>query len=313
MTARDCTPESAEREAEQPRLAVVIPAYNEEHGVGESLPSLFRALQGGTPPAEVLVVDDGSLDDTARASERLLAEHADARLLRHDENRGYGAALKTGILATEAELIAITDADGTYPSDRLPELCAKLVAEGHDMVVGARTGANVSIPLVRRPVKWVLARLIDVIADARVPDANSGLRVFRRDVVLRFLPLLPDGFSFTTTITLAMLVNGYRVAFVPIDYHHRVGRSKISPIRDTLRFVRLIVMVGLYFAPLRVFMPFAGFLFLLAVLWALVSYFLLGELADVSTLVIVMASVQVASLGLLAELINRRLHNDLER
>ncbi len=313
MTARDCTPESAEREAEQPRLAVVIPAYNEEHGVAESLPSLFRALQGRTPPAEVLVVDDGSLDDTARASERLLAERADARLLRHDENRGYGAALKTGILATEAELIAITDADGTYPSDRLPELCAKLVAEGHDMVIGARTGANVSIPLVRRPVKWVLARLINAVADARVPDANSGLRVFRRDVVLRFLPLLPDGFSFTTTMTLAMLVNGYRVAFVPIDYHHRVGRSKISPFRDTLRFVRLIAMVGLYFAPLRVFMPFAGVLFLLAVLWALVSYFLLGELADVSTLVIVMASVQVASLGLLAELINRRLHNDLER
>ena len=294
-------------------LAVVVPAYNEEHGVAESLPDLFHALEGGVAKSEVIVVDDGSADATARECEKLLAPREGARLFRHPVNRGYGAALKTGILASEADLIAITDADGTYPSDRLPDLCAKLLDEGYDMVVGARTGDNVSIPLIRWPVKWVLARLVNAIARTRVPDANSGLRVFRRDVAMRFLPFLPDGFSFTTTITLGMLVNGYRVAFVPIDYYHRVGRSKIAPVRDTLRFVRLIVMVGLYFAPLRVFMPFAGILFLLAILWAVFSYLVLGRLADVSTLVIVMASVQVASVGLLAELINRRLHNELKR
>ena len=106
-------------------------------------------------------------------------------------------------------------------------------------------------------------------------------------------------------------MNGYRVAFVPIDYYTRVGKSTIAPIRDTLRFIRLIVMVGLYFAPLRVFVPLAGVLFLLAVAWGFFSYLVLGRLADVSTLIVVMASVQVASVGLLAELINRRLHNDV--
>ena len=203
MTRQETPP----AQADEATLTVVVPAYNEEHGIPRSLPELFDAVSGDGLTGEVIVDDDGSLDATVAACDELMAGRNDARLLRHARNRGYGAALKTGILASEANLIAITDADGTYPSDRLAELCAMLLDEGYDMVVGAQTGDNVQIPLIRRPVKWVLARLVNVIARTRVPDANSGLRVFRRDVAVRFLPFLPDGFSFTTTITMGMLVN----------------------------------------------------------------------------------------------------------
>ena len=236
-------------------LTVVVPVFNEEGGVAGVVEKLETALDEiSLGPTDVVVVDDGSTDGT-RTVLAEAARNGDLKVLRHDSNLGYGAALKTGILSSEAELVCITDADGTYPAERIGDLCRRLREADLDMVVGARTGASVKIPLVRKPAKWFLNRMVNFVARRRVPDVNSGLRVFRRDVAMRFLPLLPDGFSFTTTITLAMLVNGYRVAYEPIDYHARVGRSKIQPIRDTLRFMRLVIMIGLYFAPLRVFMP----------------------------------------------------------
>ena len=155
--------------------------------------------------------------------------------------------------------VVITDSDGTYPNDRIPELAAMMT--DWDMVVGARTGDEVRVPLVRRPAKWALNMLANVLVETRIPDLNSGLRVFRREVVLRFLPILPNGFSFTTTITLAMLSEGYRVTFVPIDYYARQGRSKIRPVYDTLNFLQLIVRTVLYFNPLRVFLPLSLFFF----------------------------------------------------
>ncbi|MBU2468689.1 MAG: glycosyltransferase family 2 protein, partial [Proteobacteria bacterium] len=135
----------------------------------------------------------------------------------------------------------------------------------------------------------------------------SGLRVFRRKIAMSIFNLLPDGFSFTTTITLAMLTNNYSVHYIPINYHQRVGNSKIRPIKDTLNFSQLALRICLYFAPLRIFLPLSGFLFVLAVAWALFSKYVFGQLADVSVIVMVMTSFQVAVIGFLAELINRRL------
>ena len=166
-----------------------------------------------------------------------------------------------------------------------------------------------SIPILRRPAKWAIGRLGNFVAGASIADLNSGLRVFRRDVALRLFSMLSDRFSFTTTITLAMLTNGYLVGYVPIDYYARIGRSKIRPIRDTLNFVQLALRIGLYFAPLKIFLPISLFLLLLAVAWAFFSKFVLGQLADVSTLVIAMTGFQVAVIGMLAELINQRLPN----
>jgi len=284
-------------------VTIVVPAYDEERAVGGVLERLLTVMERTDVPYELIVVDDGSQDATAEVAGRCER----VTVLRHRENRGYGAAIKTGIRHARYDLICITDADGTYPGERIPDLIARLSEGGYDMVVGARVGEKVSISLVRKPAKWVIGRLANFVAGESILDLNSGLRVFRREVALRMLSMLPDRFSFTTTITLAMLVNGYLVDYVPINYYARIGRSKIRPVRDTLNFVQLVLRIALYFAPLKVFLPLSVLLLLLAVAWALFSKFILGQLADVSTLVIAMTGFQVAVIGMLAELINQRL------
>lgn len=228
-------------------VTVVIPAYNEEKGVGPVLYALRGVLEQAGIRSEIIVVDDGSTDGTAAA-----AHAAGARVLRHRSNRGYGAALKTGIASARHDVVAITDADGTYPSEAIPELLREL--EHADMVVGARIGRNVHIPMIRRPAKWALKKLANYVTNANIPDLNSGLRVFRREMALQYFPILPDMFSFTTTITLAMHSDKYAVKYIPIDYHARTGHSKIVP-WDAGSFAILILRTAMLFRPLRVFLP----------------------------------------------------------
>jgi glycosyltransferase involved in cell wall biosynthesis len=229
------------------KVSVVIPAFNEEQGVGPVVVELLETLGRQGLEAEIIVVDDGSTDKTAAA-----AAAAGARVLRHRSNRGYGAALKSGISAASNDYVVITDADGTYPSKYIPELLASL--ETADMVVGARTGANVKIPLVRRPAKWLLNRLANYMTNSKIPDLNSGLRAFRRNVAMQYFTILPDQFSWTTTITLAMHCDKYAVTYLPIDYLARKGRSKIVP-WDAGSFAILILRTAMLFRPLRVFIP----------------------------------------------------------
>jgi glycosyltransferase involved in cell wall biosynthesis len=250
---------------------------------------------------EILVVDDGSEDDSAA-----VAESAGFRVLRHPENRGYGAALKTGIRHAAHDWIAITDADGTYPNEHLPELTRLAVDGAYDMVVGARTGESVHIPLARRPAKWALNRLANYLARTEIPDLNSGMRVFRRAVVEEFRRYLPASFSFTTTLTLALLTNDYTVCYVPIAYHKRVGRSKINPIKDTLNILGLIVRTVMYFAPLRVLLPVSGSLLLLALAVLVGSALFTPKIMDVTVIVITMTALQIAVVALVADLIEKR-------
>jgi glycosyltransferase involved in cell wall biosynthesis len=302
-------PRVAYRDAKKPwlteGLSVVTPAYNEGEAIDSVLRELTTALGGIAGAYEIIVVDDGSEDDTATIAGRF----EEVTVLRHRSNRGYGAALKTGIRHASHDLICIVDADGTYPVDAAPDLVRRLVDGRFDMVVGARVGEEVEIPIIRRPAKWVLRQLANFVTDECIPDLNSGMRVFRRGIALRLFSILPNSFSFTTTITLAMLTNGYLVDYVPINYHARVGCSKISPARDTLHFIQLVGRIALYFAPLKIFLPASAAFFILAVGWALFSKLALGRLADVSTLVIAMSAFQVALIGMLAELVNRRLPN----
>lgn len=233
-------------------VSVVIPAFNEGEHIAEGVRDLRAVLDQTDWSYEVLVVDDGSSDSTAEE-----AAKGGADVLRRRNNRGYGAALKLGISQAAHDWILITDADGTYPVVEIPRLLAE--AEGQDMVVGARIGANVAIPLVRRPAKWFLTRLASYLAGRRLPDINSGLRLMRRPLVRRYEHLLPDGFSFTTTITLASTVNGHDVTYVPIDYHQRLGRSKIRP-RHAFDFTLLIIRTIVFFNPLKIFLPFGALL-----------------------------------------------------
>ncbi len=228
-------------------VTVIIPCYNEERGIASVVSEIRTVLTGRGLRHEILVVDDGSADSSANA-----ALSAGARVVRHRSNRGYGAALKTGITSATHSLIVIIDADGTYPAAYIPELVRML--ERADMAVGARTGANVNIPLVRRPAKWLLNRLANYMSSSQIPDLNSGLRAFRRDVATQYFGILPNQFSFTTTITLAMHCDKYAVVYLPIDYLPRTGKSKIVP-WDAASFLVLILRTAMLFRPLRVFLP----------------------------------------------------------
>lgn len=253
---------------------------------------------------ELLVVEDGSTDGTRGKLSELEKEFEVLTVIEHGVNRGYGAALKTGFKAAKYEVVVITDADATYPEDRIVDLLAK-VDEGAEMAVGSRTGASVHVPLIRRPAKWALRQLASYLAGVKIPDLNSGLRAFRRDLVMQYLPILPEGFSFTTTITLASLTNHHRVAYIDIDYAHRAGKSKIAPIKDTLRFTALILRTVTYFNPLKVFYPVATVLFLglCASLWWDIA--VEKNLGDKSVALFV-ALVQVLSIGLIADLIDKK-------
>jgi glycosyltransferase involved in cell wall biosynthesis len=230
-------------------LSIVIPAFNEEGAVGRVVRDLLQLMEEHDIRAEVIVVNDGSKDRTAQA-----AAEAGARVVSHRSNRGYGASLKTGITIARADIIAITDADGTYPSEVLPEMLREL--ESADMVVGARIGKKVNIPAIRKPAKWVLNRLANYVSGAKIPDLNSGLRVFRRDIAMQYFHILPQQFSFTTTITMAMHCDKYAVKYLPIDYHRRTGNSKIVP-WDAGSFAILILRTAMLFRPMRVFVPVA--------------------------------------------------------
>jgi len=234
-------------------VTVVIPAYNEAAHVADQVRSVDAVMQRTGWTYEIIVVDDGSTDGTADAA----ATTGVARIIRRPENRGYGASLKLGIRLARHPWILITDADGTYPVEAIPGLLA--LHQANSMVVGARTGQTVQVPLARRPAKWFLNRLASYLAGRRLPDINSGLRLMRRSLVQRYEHLLPDGFSFTTTITLSCACNRHPLAYVPIDYHARLGQSKIRP-RHAYDFTLLIIRTIVFFNPLKVFLPAGAFL-----------------------------------------------------
>lgn len=284
-----------------PAPSVVIPCFNEAGAVAATLKEVARVVPG----AEIIVVDDGSTDGTRQILEDLLTGGGlpKVTVIRHERNRGYGAAVKAGIRRTRREVVVITDADGTYPADRIPDLLREMADA--DMVVGARTGASVSVPAARRLPKSLLRSFASWLVGQPIPDVNSGLRAFRRDVALRYLNVLPDGFSLTTTLTIALLRGRYEVRFLAIDYASRVGSSKIRPFSDTLKFFQLSLRTGMYFAPLRVFGPAvaalgAGFLASLAY-----DTLKLDNLTDKTVLLLIL-TVTMGSFTLLADMIDKR-------
>lgn len=289
----------------EPAFTLIVPAYNEEGAILETIQSL-RSFLVDAGPYELLVVNDGSTDRTREILEQAAQDDPELSVVHHSRNGGYGSALKTGVRRARGEYIVITDADGTYPNQRVPELVEKC-REGWDMVVGARTGDDVTYPLIRKIPKTFLKAYASWIARQPIPDINSGLRVFRRDLAESYLHFLPGGFSFTTTITLAMLTSYRKVLFVPIDYHPRIGKSKIKPIRDTLNFVQLIARTGMYFAPVRVLLPVIG----LAAFATLISFGVDlthedGPNLTDKTVMLFMLTLNSGMFALLADMIDKR-------
>ncbi len=296
-------------------VSVIIPAFNEETAVYSMVTAIQKVLQKKKISNEIIVVDDGSQDNTANEARR-----AGAKVVRHLKNRGYGAALKTGIRCAGNDIIVIIDADGTYPAETVPELLEKL--RSADMVVGARVGREVNIPFLRRPAKYFLKCLASYITGERIPDLNSGLRAFRRQCIEQYFPILSDRFSFTTTYTVALLCDGYKIEYVPIDYYKRRGKSKIVP-GDFFAFLTLVLRLSMLFNPLKIFLPAALFSFGLGILKTVMDIiaavkntgyltwhlFFTQEVISASALIFLIAGLQLLLVGMMADGVIRKFNH----
>jgi len=282
------------RVAESSRIfpvSIVIPAFNEEEGLGAVLDALRPWQEGG---AEIIVVDDGSTDRTAQ-----VASSRGARVIRHRNNKGYGAALKAGIRAADREIVVTFDADGQFDTADIGRLVEAL--EHSDMVVGVRPKGAGS-PTLRKPGKWLLARTANYLAQTDIPDLNCGFRTLPTETALKFLNLLPNGFSFTTTLTLAMFKDGYNVDYIPVTVRpRRTGKSSVR-VADGFNTLLLIVRIIALFDPLKVFLPASGLLLVAGIAyWALDSFVLRRPNIPSGAVILLVSAVLVFLFGILAD------------
>jgi glycosyltransferase involved in cell wall biosynthesis len=241
-------------------LTVIIPAFNEAKAIRPTLEELLPYCE--TNGWRLIVVDDGSEDDTAGILEAFSSK---LQVIRHPYNRGYGAALKTGIRAAESDFVAIYDSDGQHRPEDLLKLSE--VAAGFDMVIGERSPGS-RVDVLRIPGKWFLTHAANFIVGRRIADINSGLRIIRRTFIKKVLHLMPDGFSFTSTSTVAAFKMGFLVEFVPIQTRKRIGTSTVRQVRHGLMVLMLILRLVVLFSPLRIFIPTAVTLALTGILYA---------------------------------------------
>ena len=287
-------------------VTVVLPVYNEAGHLEKEVFRVREALEASPLTYEILVVDDGSTDGSAK-----IAREIDGiRLLAFAQNRGSGSARKYGTLAARGRVVVWTDVDMTYPNDEIPELVANLGS--NDQVVGARRTEEGTVKVLRMPAKWFIRKLASYLTGVRIPDLNSGFRAFRRDVALQFLYLLPVGFSCVTTITMAFLSNGYSVRYYEIDYFPREGHSKFHWWRDTRRYLLQVVRMVLSYKPLKVLMPPAGIIGLVGLGKLVFDLFDKNWRPAANTIVLLGVSASLALLAMLADMLvhlNRRRHD----
>lgn len=237
-----------------PKLSIVIPAYNEQAAIGDVIAGLKEELRDGD--YEIIVVDDASLDNTSE-----IAARSGVTVIRHDFNKGYGASLKTGVRNASGEIVIFVDGDGQHDPKDVPLLLEHFPS--YDMVVGARTKKSCYTPLVRKPGKRVLIMFADFLAGTKIPDINSGLRAFKKDILLKYIHLLPSGFSFSTTSTFAFLKSNRPIKYVPIATRKRIGKSSVKQFRHGFQTIMLMLRLIVLFEPLKVFLPMSVLLFVI--------------------------------------------------
>ena len=272
----------------KPDVTIIIPAYNEEEGIANVITQLKESPEN----YEILVVDDGSTDKTYK-----LAIDTGVKVIRHPYNKGYGAALKTGIRNAEADVVLFMDADGQHKPSDIKKLIQYI--EEYDMVVGARTKKS-KISLLRRPGKKILSITANYLAGMKIPDLNSGFRALKKSIAMEFMHILPNTFSFSTTITLALITSGYSVKYVPIETPWRVGTSKIKPFRDGFRFIILIIRTITLFNPLKVFLPISAILFGFGFLYLLYNVIFYLNVPD-SAILLIVSGILIFIFGVLAD------------
>lgn len=281
-------------------VSIVLPVYNEKGHLHEEIDRITAAMDASEFSYEIIVVDDGSNDGSGEA----LRQIDGIRLIQFLTNRGSGSARKFGTRASRGKIVVWTDVDMSYPNNLIPELIREM--DGYDQVVGARQTEEGTHKLFRVPAKAFIRKLASYLTETDIPDLNSGMRAFRRDVALQYVSQLPPGFSCVTTITMTFLAHGYTVKYWPIDYAERAGKSKFHWWTDTRRYLLQVVRMCLSFNPLRIFMPI-GLLLLgigaFKLIWDIVDH---GDFrVAINTIVILFAAFQVLMIGLLADLVGR--------
>ena len=282
-------------EAPHIEVSIVIPAFEEELAIGKVLDDIQRVMRATAYRYEILVVDDGSRDKTA-----VIARSRGARVHQHRQNLGSGTSRKTGIIHARGNIIVMIDGDDTYPADAIPGLLEFFPA--YDQVVGARQSEKGTHRVLRTFAKEVIRRLASYLVGQSIPDLNSGLRAFKRDTMRRYLYLLPEGFSCVSTMSLAFHVNKHPVAYLPITYFERLGRSKFHPVKDTYQYLLTVIRVVTYFKPLHTFIPLSLFLMGFGLVKAIFDIIFTGTIQE-SDIIAILTGVVVGAIGILADLI----------
>ena len=239
-------------------MTIVLPCYNEQDHVIAEVARICAAMDASGYPYELVAYDDASTRRDPRPPARGRAQVPAPAVVHFHRNGGSGTVRRIGTQQARGEIVVWTDADMTYPNERIPELVQMLEKDPTlDQVVGARTSEQGTHKFLRVPAKWFIRKLAEVLTNSHIPDLNSGLRAFRREVALPYLRLLPPGFSCVTTITIAFLSNQHDVRYVPIEYAKRAGKSKFHFVRDAYRYILQVLRMVMYFNPLKVLMPLA--------------------------------------------------------
>jgi polyisoprenyl-phosphate glycosyltransferase len=289
-----------------PYVSVILPCYNEQGHVIAEVERICAAMDASEYDYEILAVDDASTDDTLARLREAAPRFPKMEIIPMHRNGGSGVVRRIGTQRARGQIVVWTDADMTYPNERIPELVRLLDEdESIDQVVGARTSEQGTYKLLRVPAKWLIRKLAEQLTGARIPDLNSGLRAFRREVALPYLRLLPPGFSCVTTLTVAFLSNHHDVHYLPIDYAKRAGKSKFKFFSDAYRYILQVLRMTMYFNPLKVLMPVGLLLLAVGSCKAIYDLAVHPVRIAVDTILIFMTGLLIASLALLADLIVR--------
>ena len=289
-----------------PLVTVVLPCYNEHEHVIAEVERICASLDTSGLTYELLAIDDASTDNTLALLQEAQPRFPAMRIMPFRRNGGSGTARRIGTLEARGEIVVWTDADMTYPNERIPELVVMLRDDPtYDQVVGARTSEEGTHKLLRVPAKWVIRKIAEKLSNSSIPDLNSGLRAFRRSVSLPYLRLLPAGFSCVTTITLAFLSNQHDIRYVPISYAKRSGVSKFHFTKDAYRYILQVLRMVMYFNPLKVLMPVALWILAFGLLKFGVDIARFGFRVPGSTVLVMLTGFQIAALALLADLVVR--------
>jgi glycosyltransferase involved in cell wall biosynthesis len=291
---------------QSPYVTIVLPCYNEQGHVATEVERICAAMDSSGYPYELLAFDDASTDGTLASLQEIAPQFPMMRIVHFDRNGGSGTVRRIGTQQARGDIVVWTDADMSYPNERIPELVQTLEKDHLlDQVVGARTSEQGTHKMFRVPAKWFIRKIAEMLTNSSIPDLNSGLRAFRRQVALPYLRLLPPGFSCVTTITLAFLCNQHDVRYVPIDYAKRSGTSKFKFFKDAYRYILQVLRMVMYFNPLKVLMPVALFLIGLGVAKGIFDMVVHPLLFAVNTVLIFVSGLIIASMALLADLIVR--------